>query len=122
MLVASYNVDNDLFLVYGEAVSLKRGREDNVKDEDPPAGSDQGMKSRRITKYAESIKGLKSKESKSTSSSKGITRSQPKSCGKSTQAEEPSHIVDDTKAQQNQGQDMGNTDDQPNVEAASKYD
>ncbi|GJT66021.1 hypothetical protein Tco_1017501 [Tanacetum coccineum] len=50
------------------------------------------------------------------------TRSQPKSCGKFAQAEEPSHIVDDTKVQQNQGQNMGNTDDQPNVEAASKYD
>ncbi|GKE40072.1 hypothetical protein Tco_1463477 [Tanacetum coccineum] len=92
-LVNSYNVDNDLFLVYGKAVSLKRGREDNDKDEDPPAGSDQGMKRRRIRKDDESIK-----------------------------AEEPSHIVDDTKVQQNQGQNMGNTDDQPNVEAASKYD
>nr|GEY45344.1 hypothetical protein [Tanacetum cinerariifolium] len=40
-LVNSYNVDKDLFLVYGKAVSLKRGREDNDKDEDPPAGSDQ---------------------------------------------------------------------------------
>ncbi|GKA74842.1 hypothetical protein Tco_0781220, partial [Tanacetum coccineum] len=32
------------------------------------------------------------------------------------------HIVDDTEVQQNQGQDMGNTDDQPNVEASSKHD
>ncbi|GJR23624.1 hypothetical protein Tco_0972151 [Tanacetum coccineum] len=43
-LVNSYNVDKDLFLVYGKAVSLKRGHEDHDKDEDPPAGSDQGMK------------------------------------------------------------------------------
>ncbi|GKB65517.1 hypothetical protein Tco_0921703 [Tanacetum coccineum] len=31
-------------------------------------------------------------------------------------------MVDDTKVQQDQGQDMSNTDDQPNVETASKYD
>ncbi|GKD15196.1 hypothetical protein Tco_1199603 [Tanacetum coccineum] len=89
-LVNSYNVDKDLFLVYGKAVSLKRGHEDKDKDEDPPARSDQGMKRRKTSK--------------------------------STQAKEPIHIVNDTKVQQNQGQDMGNNDDQPNVEAAPKHD
>ncbi|GKC89110.1 hypothetical protein Tco_1149759, partial [Tanacetum coccineum] len=102
--------------------SLKRGRKDKDKDEDPPVGSDQGMKRRKTSKNVESSKGSKSKESKSTSSSKGTTCSQPKSPGKFPQAEEPIHTVDDTKVQQNQGQDMGNTDDQPNVKAASKYD
>nr|GEY64111.1 hypothetical protein [Tanacetum cinerariifolium] len=43
-LVNSYNIDKDLFLVYGKAVSFKRGHEDKDKDEDPPVGSDQGMK------------------------------------------------------------------------------
>ncbi|GKE99721.1 hypothetical protein Tco_0023072, partial [Tanacetum coccineum] len=89
-LVDSYKVDKDLFLVYGKDVSLKRGREDKDKDEDPPVGSDQGMKRRKTSKSA--------------------------------QAEEPIHIVVDTEVQQNQGQDMGNTDDQPNIEAALKYD
>ncbi|GKA61524.1 hypothetical protein Tco_0760931 [Tanacetum coccineum] len=74
-LVNSYNVDKDLFLVYGKTVSLKRGREDKDKDKDPPARSDQGMKRQKTSKDAESTKGLKSKESKSTSSSKGTTRS-----------------------------------------------
>ncbi|GJW66092.1 hypothetical protein Tco_0117976 [Tanacetum coccineum] len=92
------------------------------KDEDPPARSDQWMKRQKTSKDTESTKGSKSKESKSTSSSKGTTRSQPKSSGKSAQVEELSHIVDDTEVQQNQGQDMGNTDDQPNVEVASKDD
>ncbi|GJR04825.1 integrase, catalytic region, zinc finger, CCHC-type containing protein [Tanacetum coccineum] len=32
------------------------------------------------------------------------------------------HIVYDTEVQQNQGQDMGDTDDQPNVEATPKHD
>nr|GEV71537.1 hypothetical protein [Tanacetum cinerariifolium] len=96
-LVNSYNVDKDLFLVYGKAVSLKKGYKDKDKDEDPLPGSDQGMKSQKTSKDVKSTKGSKSKESKSTSSSKGTTRSQPKSSGKSAQVEDPSHIVDDTE-------------------------
>nr|GEV78320.1 hypothetical protein [Tanacetum cinerariifolium] len=75
-LVNSYNVDKDLFLVYGKAVSLKRSREDKDKDEEPLARSDQGMKIWKTHKDVESSK------------------------------EEPIHIVDDTEVQQNQGQDM----------------
>ncbi|GJZ46016.1 hypothetical protein Tco_0593612 [Tanacetum coccineum] len=85
-LVNSYNVDKDLFKVYGKAVSLKIGREDKDKDEDPPAGSDQGMKRWKKTKDVKPSTGLKSKESKS-SSSKG-TKSQSKSSDKFAQAEE----------------------------------
>ncbi|GJZ87106.1 hypothetical protein Tco_0658716 [Tanacetum coccineum] len=81
-LVKSYKLDKDLFESYGNAFSLKRGREDKDKDEDPPAGSDQGMKRRKTSKDAESSKGSKSKESRSTSSSKGTTHSQTKSSGK----------------------------------------
>ncbi|GKD65181.1 hypothetical protein Tco_1307289 [Tanacetum coccineum] len=103
-LVNSYNVYKDLFLVYSKVVSLKRVRKDKDKDEDSPAGSDQGMKRRKTTKDFES------------------TRSQPKSSGKSAQAEEKIHIVYNTEVQQNQGEDMGNTDDQPNVEAALKHE
>ncbi|GJS63804.1 hypothetical protein Tco_0678368 [Tanacetum coccineum] len=80
------------------------------------------MKRQKTSKDVESSKGSKSKESKSTSSSKGTTRSQSKSSGKSAQAEELIHTVDDTEVQQNQGQDTGNTDYQPNVEVAPKHD
>ncbi|GJW55842.1 hypothetical protein Tco_0099927 [Tanacetum coccineum] len=121
-LVNSYNIDKNLFLVYGKVVSLKRGREDKDKDEDPPTGSDQGMKRRKTSNDVESSKRSKSKESKSTSSSNGTTCSQPKPSNKSAQAEEQIHIVDDTKVQLNQGQDMGNIDDHPNFEAALKHD
>ncbi|GJU95179.1 hypothetical protein Tco_1319935 [Tanacetum coccineum] len=121
-LVKSYNVNKDLFEVYGKAVSLKKGHKDKYKDEDPTAGSDQGMKRRKTSKDVESSKGSRSKESKSTSSSKGTTHSQPTSFGKSAQAEEPSHTVDESKVLQNQGQDMGTTDDQPDVKAVSKQD
>ncbi|GJX05922.1 hypothetical protein Tco_0193854 [Tanacetum coccineum] len=86
-LVNSYSVDKDLFLAYSKVVSSKRGRKDKDKDEEPPAGSDQGMKRRKSSKDADSLKG----------SSKGNTFSQPKSSGKSAQEEEPIHIVDDTE-------------------------
>ncbi|GJR73684.1 hypothetical protein Tco_0086049 [Tanacetum coccineum] len=41
-LVKSYNIDKDLFSSYGNVYSLKRDREDEDKDEDPPARSNQG--------------------------------------------------------------------------------
>ncbi|GKD63872.1 hypothetical protein Tco_1305980 [Tanacetum coccineum] len=62
-----------------------------------------------------------SKKAKSTETSKGTSKSQPKSTGKSAQAEETVFEAGDTQEPQNQGQDMGNTDDQPNVEAAPKH-
>ncbi|GKE19023.1 hypothetical protein Tco_1426600 [Tanacetum coccineum] len=83
-LVKSYNLDKDLFSSYGNKTS---------KEVEPPKGS-------------------KSKESK-RSSSKG-TKSQPKSSGKSVQAEEPVFETTNTKMPQYQG---GDTEDQPNVEA-----
>ncbi|GJW57456.1 hypothetical protein Tco_0104187 [Tanacetum coccineum] len=42
-LVKSYQLDKDLFDSYGKTYSLKRGREDKDKDEDPLAGLDQGL-------------------------------------------------------------------------------
>ncbi|GKC79947.1 hypothetical protein Tco_1130721 [Tanacetum coccineum] len=67
--------------------SLKRGREDKDKDEDPSVGSDQGLKKRKMSKDAKPLKGFKSKEYKS-SSSKG-SKSQSKSSCKPAQADEP---------------------------------
>ncbi|GJR33414.1 hypothetical protein Tco_1109646 [Tanacetum coccineum] len=52
----------------------------------------------------------------------GTSKSQPKSIVKSAQAEETVFEAGDTQELQNQGQDMGNTDDQPNVEEAPKHD
>ncbi|GKB79564.1 hypothetical protein Tco_0946459 [Tanacetum coccineum] len=95
-LVKSYQLDKDLFDSYGKTYSLKRGHEDKDKDEDPPAGSDQG-------------------------SSKG-SKSQSKSSSKSAQAEEPVFETADIEMSQDQRDDLGNTEDQPNVEEASKHD
>ncbi|GJV00739.1 hypothetical protein Tco_1330009 [Tanacetum coccineum] len=44
------------------------------------------------------------------------------STGKSAQAEETDFKAEDTNMSLNQGDDLGNTDEQPNVEAASKQD
>ncbi|GKB81371.1 hypothetical protein Tco_0948266, partial [Tanacetum coccineum] len=105
---------------YEAATSLtERDHEDKDKDEDPPVGPNQGMKKRKTSKDAEPPRSSKSKDSQS-SSSKG-TKSQPKSSGKSVQ-EESVFETADTEMPQDQGDDMGNAEDQPNVEAAFKHD
>nr|GEW08611.1 retrovirus-related Pol polyprotein from transposon TNT 1-94 [Tanacetum cinerariifolium] len=55
-LVKSYNSNKDIFASYGDIVLLKRGRDDQDKDEDPSAGSDRGTKRRKSSKDAESLK------------------------------------------------------------------
>nr|GEW55829.1 hypothetical protein [Tanacetum cinerariifolium] len=117
-LVKSYNTDKDLFYTYGEVFSLKKGRDDKDKDQDPSVGSDRGTKTRGSSKEAESSKDSRSKEGKSSSSSKGTSRSHHKSTNKSTHAEEPSHTVDDSKVRQHQEFDTSNNDEQPDEEAA----
>nr|GEU89697.1 hypothetical protein [Tanacetum cinerariifolium] len=97
-----------------------RGCEEKHKDEDPSAGSDQGLKKRKTNKDVKPSRGSKSKESKS-SSSKG-SKPQSKSSGKSAQAEEVMFKTVNTEMPQDQGDDLGNTNDQPNVEEASKHD
>ncbi|GJS90562.1 hypothetical protein Tco_0773198 [Tanacetum coccineum] len=63
-----------------------------------------------------------SKKAKSIETSKGTSngtsKSQPKSTVNSSLAEETVFEAGDTQEPQNQGQDMGNIDDQPNVKAA----
>ncbi|GJV27744.1 hypothetical protein Tco_1384192, partial [Tanacetum coccineum] len=66
----SYNSDKDIISSYGDVVTLKRGRDDQDKDEDPSTRSNRGSKRRRSGKEAESSKEPTHKESKSTSSSK----------------------------------------------------
>ncbi|GJY12722.1 hypothetical protein Tco_0382031 [Tanacetum coccineum] len=68
-MIESYNSDKDLFASYGDVVTLKRGRNDQDKDEEPSAGLNQGTKRKRSSKE-ESSKEAIQKESKSTSSSK----------------------------------------------------
>nr|GEX65231.1 hypothetical protein [Tanacetum cinerariifolium] len=101
-LVDSYNSDKEIITSYGDVVLLKIGRDDQDKDEDPFAGSDQRTKIRKSSKDAESSKYSRYKEKKSSSTSKDASQSQHKSSGKCVHAEEPSHTVEESGMQQNQ--------------------
>nr|GEY16439.1 hypothetical protein [Tanacetum cinerariifolium] len=113
-LVESYNSNKDIFSSYGDIVTLKRGRDDQEKDEDPSAGSNRGSKRRRSDKEVESSKELTHKESKSTSSSKDASRSQLKSSGKSAHADKHGQKVDDLEDQSHQEFNTGNDDETSN--------
>ncbi|GJR12956.1 hypothetical protein Tco_0795608 [Tanacetum coccineum] len=115
----SYTLDKDFFFSY-DVYSLKRGRKDKDKDEDPSAGSDRGLKKRKLSKDAEPTTEPKKKDSTS-GSSKG-TKSQPKSSGKSVQSEEPVFEVADSDMPHDQEGNMGDNEDEPRKETASRRD
>ncbi|GJV93976.1 hypothetical protein Tco_1541789 [Tanacetum coccineum] len=118
-LKKSYALDKDFFYSY-DVYSLKRGRKDKDKDEDPSAGSDRGLKKRKTSKDVEPTTGQKKKDSTS-GSSKG-TKSQPKSTGKSVQSEEPVFEVADSDMPQDQAGNLGDNVDEPRDETASRRD
>ncbi|GJY53545.1 hypothetical protein Tco_0445209 [Tanacetum coccineum] len=47
-LIESYNSDKDLFASYGDVVTLKKGRDDQDKDEEPSARSNRRTKAKKI--------------------------------------------------------------------------
>ncbi|GJR68242.1 hypothetical protein Tco_0014307 [Tanacetum coccineum] len=112
-------MEKNFFYSY-DVYSLKRGRNDKDKDEDPSAGSDRGLKKRKTSKYTEPTTGPKKKDSIS-GSSKG-TKSQPKSTGKSVQSEEPVFEVEDSYMPQDQAGNLGDNEDEPRDETASRRD
>ncbi|GJS73942.1 hypothetical protein Tco_0706783 [Tanacetum coccineum] len=118
-LKKSYALDQDFFYSY-DVYTLKRGRKDKDKDEDPSAGSDRGLKRRKTSKDAEPTTDPKKKDSTS-GSSKG-TKSQPRSSGKSVQSEEPVFEVADSDMPQDQEGDMGDNEDEPRKETTSRSD
>ncbi|GJZ21845.1 hypothetical protein Tco_0558884 [Tanacetum coccineum] len=118
-LKKSYDLDKDFFFSY-DVYSLKRSRKDKDKDEDPSAGSDRGLKKRKLSKDAEPTTGPKKKDSTS-GSSKG-TKSQPKSSRKSIQSEEPVFEVADSDIPQDQEGNLGDNEDEPRNETASRRD
>ncbi|GKC84998.1 hypothetical protein Tco_1140715, partial [Tanacetum coccineum] len=89
-LIKSYDLDKSLFSFYDKMYSLKRSREDKDKDEDPSARSDRGLKKRKTSKDAEPTK------------------------------EEPEFKVADSDMPQNQEGNLGNDDEEPIREVASK--
>nr|GEU33278.1 hypothetical protein [Tanacetum cinerariifolium] len=101
-LVETYNSDKYIITSYGDVVLLKRERDDQNKDEDPSAGSDRGAKRKKSGRDVESSKYSRSKEKKSSSTSKDAFKSQHKSFGKSIHRDEPNHIVEEFSMQQDQ--------------------
>ncbi|GKA73144.1 hypothetical protein Tco_0779360, partial [Tanacetum coccineum] len=118
-LKKSYALDQDFFYSY-DVYILKRSRKDKDTDEDPSAGSDRGLKRRKKSKDAEPTTDPKKKDSTS-GSSKG-TKSQLRSSGKSVQSEEPVFEVTDSDMTQDQEGDMGDNEDEPRKETASRSD
>ncbi|GJW68250.1 hypothetical protein Tco_0122674 [Tanacetum coccineum] len=118
-LKKSYALDKDFFYSY-DVYSLKRGRKDKDKDEDPFAGSDRGLKKRMTRKDVEPTTGPKKKDS--TSGSPKCTKSQPKYTRKSVQSEEPVFEVAESDMPQDQAGNLGDNKDEPRDETASRRD
>ncbi|GKB06419.1 hypothetical protein Tco_0834652 [Tanacetum coccineum] len=114
-LLESILVDEDALDKGVADIQKERKPDDADRDEDPPTRPDQGLKRRKTCKDTE-----QSKKAKSVRTSKGTTKSQPKSTIKSTQAEETVFEAGDTQVPQDLGEDMGNTDEQPVVKADPK--
>ncbi|GJU64742.1 hypothetical protein Tco_1246577 [Tanacetum coccineum] len=90
-LVKSYNTNKDIITLYGDVVTLKRGRDDQDKDEDASARSN-----------------------------RGASKSQPKSSGKSAHAEEHDQKAVDLEDQPQQEFNIGNEDESPVREALNE--
>ncbi|GKD11943.1 hypothetical protein Tco_1196350, partial [Tanacetum coccineum] len=113
------SIHKDFFFSY-DVYSSKRGQKDKDKDEDPSVGSNRGLKKRKTSKDAEPTTCQKKKDLMS-GSSKG-TKSQPKSSGKSIQSEEPVFEVADSDMPQDQEGNLGDNEDEPRKETASRFD
>nr|GEY06911.1 hypothetical protein [Tanacetum cinerariifolium] len=121
-LVESYNSNKDIITSNGDVVILKRGRDDQDKDEDPSTRSDRGTKRKKSGKDAESSKNSRSKEKKSSSTSKDASQLQHKSFGKSSHVEEPSRTSEDLCMQQDQKFVTRDNDEQPTDMEVTKPD
>nr|GEV24616.1 reverse transcriptase domain-containing protein [Tanacetum cinerariifolium] len=110
------------FSSYGDVVTLKRGRDDQDKDEDPSARSNRWSKRMRLGKEAKSSKEPTHKESKSINYLKDASRSQPKSSSKSAHADEHDQKVDDLEDQSHQEFNTGNDDETSVREALDVYE
>ncbi|GKD44456.1 hypothetical protein Tco_1269101 [Tanacetum coccineum] len=90
-LVDAYESDKLILDTYGDTISFKRRQDDEDKDEEPSAGSNQGSKRRRAGKEPESTSAPKEKTSKTI----GKSTEGSESHHKSAQAKEPMHNVED---------------------------
>ncbi|GJR43557.1 hypothetical protein Tco_1311660 [Tanacetum coccineum] len=87
-LVDAYESDKLILDTYGDTVLFKRCRDDEDKDEEPSAGSNQGSKKRRAGKEPESTSAPKEKTSNTSDKSYEGSKSQHKSASESSQTED----------------------------------
>nr|GEZ93349.1 hypothetical protein [Tanacetum cinerariifolium] len=99
-LVDAYECDKIILDTYGDTVVLKRCRDDEDKDEEPFAGSDQRSKRRRARKEPESTSTLKEKTSKTSGKSVEGSKSHQKTASESAPVEEPMHTTLDEPSHQ----------------------
>nr|GEW08751.1 hypothetical protein [Tanacetum cinerariifolium] len=97
--------------------TLKRRRDDAVKDKEPFAGSDRGSKRRREGKEPESTSAPKENETKATGKSTEGSKSHQKTPSESAPAEEPMQTTQDLEEPSHQEFKTGVVDDQPITEA-----
>ncbi|GKE64512.1 hypothetical protein Tco_1518673 [Tanacetum coccineum] len=105
-----------------EKMESNKHRDDEDKDEEPSAGSNQESKRRRTGKEPESTSALKEKTSKTTSKSTDGSKSQHKSVGESTHTEEPMHTDKDLEEPTHQEFDIGATAEQSDGETSQHLD
>nr|GEW20720.1 hypothetical protein [Tanacetum cinerariifolium] len=119
-LVDSYKYDKLILNTYRDTVTLKRSRDDEDKNEEPFARSNQGSKRRREGKEPESTNAPKEKTSKTSGKSTEGSKSHHKTASESAPAEEPIHTTQDLEEPAPQEFETGATDDQ-HVEEASQH-
>ncbi|GJZ65518.1 hypothetical protein Tco_0622214 [Tanacetum coccineum] len=121
-LVDAYESDKLILDTYGDIVSFKRRQDDEDKDEEPSAGSNQGSKRRRAGKEPESTSAPKEKTSKTIGKSTEGSESHHKSADKSAQAEEPMHTAEDLEEPVHLEFITGVTEDKPDEDTSQLPD
>nr|GEU31854.1 retrovirus-related Pol polyprotein from transposon TNT 1-94 [Tanacetum cinerariifolium] len=117
-LVEAYEFDKIILDTYGDTVTLKRRRDDDVdKDEKPSAGSNQGSKRRREGKEPESASAPIEKATRSADKSTQGSKSRQTSASESAAAEEPVQTTFKMEEPSHPEFDTG-ADDQPIVESS----
>ncbi|GKB68158.1 hypothetical protein Tco_0929570 [Tanacetum coccineum] len=112
-LFDAYKSNKLILDTYGDTISFKRRRDDEVKDEEPSTGSNRGSKRRRARKEPESTSTPKEKTPKSTGKSTKGSKSLHKFAGESAHVEDPMHTAKDLEEPAHQEFETGAIKDQP---------
>nr|GFB08595.1 hypothetical protein [Tanacetum cinerariifolium] len=115
-LVEAYESNKFILDTYGDTVTLKKCRDNDIdKDKEPSAGSDRGSKRRREGKEPESASALKEKATRSAGKSTQGSKSRQMSASESATVEEPMQTTFEMEEPSHPKFETG-ADDQPIVE------